>query len=362
MKKIKICVVGAGLISQIEHIPNLLRLNKLFELVGVADPSKNARNYFSDRGIKTFSDYGELFSQQLDAVLIASPDSYHAEIAHAALDRGLHVFSEKPLCYSMTEADNLIKARDKSKKVVQVGYMKRFDPNYELLRKLLPKNGLGLRLISVEVQDPGAWPFNQHQGELILANDIPADLILESRKLRYQQVVLANGKNINADILRGFTGPYASSLVHDINAVHGLLETMNLKTSEVTGAAFFADGTCANGSVRIKDCDALWQMSFVSIPKLAEYRERISLYFDDSVYHLEFPSPYLNHFPTKLSVSISNNETLQNTEYCSGYEEAFIRELQGFWASVTLGEPIRNTIEDAKLDMQLIANLTANIK
>ena len=179
MKKIRICVVGAGLISQLEHIPNLQRLNNLFELVGVADPSKNARNYFAERGIKTFSDYGELFSQQLDAVLIASPDSYHAEIAHASLERGLHVFSEKPLCYSTAEAERLINSRNNSGKIVQVGYMKRYDPNYELLRTLLPKNGLGLRLISVEVQDPGAWPFNKHQGDLITSDDIPADLILE---------------------------------------------------------------------------------------------------------------------------------------------------------------------------------------
>lgn len=360
MSKLKIGVVGAGLIAQLEHIPNILKLSEQYQLVGVADPSAQARAHFTAKGIATFENYQQLLEQQLDAILIASPDCYHAEIAHAALSRGVHVFSEKPLCYSVAEAKELAQARDRAGKVVQVGYMKRFDPNYEQLLSMLPADGKGLRLISVEVQDPDAWPFNQHQGPLVFASDVPQALIDESRQRRDQQVAQASGQALSGTNLRGFAGAYCSSLVHDINAVHGLLDKMNLKTGAVTGAAFFAGGDGGQGAVRLAGTEALWQMSFIAVPQVADYRERITLYFDDAVYQLDFPSPYLNHFPTRLTVSRSENNLWTSTEYRAGYEEAFVRELQSFWASVSQGAANRNSIEGAAQDMQLIAELTSH--
>ena len=68
-----------------------------------------------------------------------------------ALAAGLHVFCEKPLCFTEAEAAAIAAARDRAGRVVQVGYMKRFDPNYEAALEYLPEGGKGLRYISVEV-------------------------------------------------------------------------------------------------------------------------------------------------------------------------------------------------------------------
>ena len=137
MKKLRIGVVGAGLIGQVEHIPNLLRMANRFELAGVADASPKMRAALAGRGLKAFPDHRALLECDLDALLVAAPDQYHAEMTLAALERGLHVFCEKPLCFSVAEAQEIARARDKAGRVVQVGYMKRFDPNYEHLRRLL---------------------------------------------------------------------------------------------------------------------------------------------------------------------------------------------------------------------------------
>src|SRR5882672_10569351 len=149
-KRIKIGVVGAGLIGQVEHIPNLRRLPDLFEIVGVAEASAEMRRALEHRCLRTFSSYEPLLEAGLDAVLIAAPDPYHAEITTKALEKGINVFCEKPLCFSVPEAREIAAAQAKAGKVVQVGYMKRFDPNYELLLSMLPKGGEGLRFISVE--------------------------------------------------------------------------------------------------------------------------------------------------------------------------------------------------------------------
>jgi len=357
MSRLRIGVVGAGLIGQVEHIPNLRRLPTHFAITGIADASEEMRAELERRGFRAFADYRQLLDSELDAILVAAPDQYHAEVTLAALERGVHVFCEKPLCFSVEEAREIAEKRDRAGKVVQVGYMKRFDPAYEVLRGMLPSDGAGLRYISVEVQDPDSWPFNQHQGDFVKTGDIPADLIEDALVRREQQVLRATGRVLTGANMWGFTNSYCSSLIHDINAVHGLLDDMGLETGAVIGAAFFAGGDGGHGSVRLKGRDAIWQMTHLFVPKVADYRERISLYFDDAVFELTFPSPYLNHFPTRLTVARSEGRTWRSSEYRASYEEAFVRELIGFWASVAKGEPVRNTVEAAQRDLELTARL-----
>ena len=74
MKKLKIGVVGAGLIGQVEHIPNLMKLSSRFELIGVADASPRMRAALGERGLKAFPNYQSLMETSLDALLIAAPD------------------------------------------------------------------------------------------------------------------------------------------------------------------------------------------------------------------------------------------------------------------------------------------------
>jgi predicted dehydrogenase len=359
MRKIKIGVVGAGLIGQVEHIPNLLRLPKYFDLMGVVDASPTMRAELESRGLASFARYQQLLDADIDAILIAAPDPYHAEITAAALKRGKHVFCEKPLCFSVEEAKEVAAARDAASKVVQVGYMKRFDPSYEMLLSLLPRDPKGLRQISVECHDPDSWPFNQHQGDFVKAGDVPPDLIAESAALREKQVQRATGRILTGGEMWGFTNSYCSSLIHDINAVHGMLDVMRIGTGKVVGAAFYANGEGGHGCVRLTGCQGIWQMSHLFVPKIADYQERISLYFDDAIFELTFPSPYLNHFPTRLTVAQSEGNVWRRTEYRASYEEAFVRELIGFWSSLVEEKPVRNTVEAATRDLKLAADLAA---
>ena len=99
MGRIRIGVIGAGHIAQIEHVPNLLRLKDRFEVTGVADPSRTARAFIAERyGLATYESIEQLLHEPLDAVVIASPDALHKEHVLSALKLGLHVFCEKPLC------------------------------------------------------------------------------------------------------------------------------------------------------------------------------------------------------------------------------------------------------------------------
>jgi len=354
MSRIRIGVIGAGLIAQVEHIPNLLRLRDKFDVKAVCDPSAASRQFVHETfAVPVFERPDQLLDMPLDAVLIASPDPLHCEQVLAALDRELHVFCEKPLCYAPADIDQIIAARDRAKRVVQVGYMKRFDPHYEAALKLMPGKGEALRYISVEVNDPDAWPFVRHHAFRREA-DIAQSIIDDGRRKQAEQVARAVPGTLDDLTFRGFCAAYCSSLIHDVNAVHGLLEMLGIGDGEIVGAQIFAGGDGGLGTVRLPGGKALWSMVHLAVPALADYRETISLYFDDAIMRLVFPSPYLNHQPTRFIVEKSDGHVLNVTETNAGYEEAYIRELEGFWDAVVTGAPVRNPPEEARRDQVLL--------
>src|SRR4051794_40597223 len=84
MSQLRIGVIGAGLIAQVEHIPNLLRLRDKFALAVVSDPSATARAFVEDTfGVATVAQASDLFVRPLDAVLVASPDALHLKQVEA---------------------------------------------------------------------------------------------------------------------------------------------------------------------------------------------------------------------------------------------------------------------------------------
>lgn len=358
MRKIRVGVLGAGTIAQVEHIPNLLSLNDRFEVAGVADPSATVRGFVARTfGVPVYETAEALLDQPQDAVVIALPDPLHKDAVLAALARGLHVFCEKPLCYSPEEIAELVAARDRAGRIVQVGYMKRFDPAYRQALEMLPTTADTLRMISVEVNDPDAWPFIAHH-RTRRGDDVPRPLIDSAKALQKAQVASAIGMPLTDLAFRGFAGAYSSSLVHDVNAVHGFLDAMNVPDGDIVGADIFANGDGGYGAVSLLGGQALWTMTHLSLPSLADYRERITLYFADASLELEFPSPYLNHNPTRLTVRRSNGNILSTTDYRDGFEEAFVEEMRGFWRAIVEGDPVVNLPEQAARDMQLLVGLT----
>jgi hypothetical protein len=353
----RIGVIGGGLIAQVEHIPNLLALREQFELVGLSDPSASVRDGLSARfGLAVMPEAAQLLDRPLDAVLIAAPDPWHASMARDAMERGLHVFCEKPLCYGLAELDELATLQQRSGTVLQVGYMKRFDPSYQAALDLVSGKGDRLRLVTVEVNDPDAWPFVAHH-PLVPARDNMEELAAETARLRRSQVEAALGFVPDDTIFRGFVGVYCSALVHDVNAVHGLLDACGVAAGPVLGASIFAGGSGGHAAVDLRQHAALWTCTYAEVPKLADYQERISFYFEDEVVELTFPAPYLNHHPTRLLHKRSSGNHLSATVIRPGYDEAFISELSCFWNTVTRGGAARNTVADARQDQALLIEM-----
>ena len=125
-----------------------------------------------------------------------------------------------------------------------------------------------------------------------------------------------------------------SGAVHVVNAVHGMLDRMGIAAGGCVDGQIFAGGEGASRvGVAPGRRGALWHLVQVLVPGVAWYRERYTLHFDDRVVELEFPSPYLNNQQTPLRVRRSDGLRLDTVHVQAGYEEAFVRELEGFWAA-----------------------------
>ncbi|MEO8669103.1 MAG: hypothetical protein ABI399_11345 [Bauldia sp.] len=139
-----------------------------------------------------------------------------------------------------------------------------------------------------------------------------------------------------------------------MNLVHGLLDRMGLLAGEVTGADIFGNGLGSLGTVRVTPCDAVLTVFHLTVPQLADYHERVTLYFDDRIYELAFPSPYLNHHPTSLIEKRSDGHHAETIYHRPSYREAFVEELKGWWSAIVDGAPVVNTVEHARRDMALL--------
>ncbi len=358
MRRLRVGLVAAGLVGQAEHAFFLWEDRERWDFVALADASAEVRAAVGDRyGIAERHETLEpLLALGLDAIVCAAPDPIHPGIAIAALDAGLHVFCEKPLALTVELCDQIIAARDRAGRVLQVGYMKRFDPAVERLYGELPERIADVRFISVEVNDPDHEPFVGHL-PMTFGHDVAPALISESRALGSAQLAASAGRGLDVVGERGLGGGFLSAMVHDMAVVHGLLDHLGVPLPAAADhGAVFDDGRGVQLGFGLPGGGRV-SMTHLNLPGVADYTERITVYCTDRIGEVVFPSPYLRHLPTRLTVKRSDGATgLVTTEIRASYEEAFRSELRGFHAAICDGAPVRTTAEDARADVALLVS------
>jgi predicted dehydrogenase len=357
MSRVRLGVVGCGMVAQAEHLPNLLQLSDRFEIAALADPSATVREAIGARYSvsRVYEDYAALLdARDIDAVLISAPAATHAEITVAALDAGLYVFVEKPLCITLADADRIIAARDRAQRVVQVGYMKRFDPAWEQMLAELPGSADELRYIRVMCHDPEWVPFFA-EGDIVKGPDVPAWVIEATKRAEAEQVEQAVGDGSPAAVV-AFSDAYLGSMVHDVNVVHGLLEPLGEPLpGRVVGAAWWNDGRAITGSVQLAN-GARWDSAWIQLLDIREYREQVAFYFRDSLRQLTFPSPWLRQAPTCYLRSEADGLD-RAVRLFESHREAFVQELVHFHECITQGTECRTPPEQARVDIDVLTQM-----
>ena len=223
MESIRVGIIGCGEVTQIMHLPSLFQLNPLFEVTAICDVSQQVLAGVGDQwGIpQRYTDYRQMVvSDDVDAVLVASPHAHHTQNVLAALAAGKHVLVEKPLCFTLEESHEIIAAQQRAGVIVQVGYMRRYLPAFEQACQIVQAMP-AIKLARVHDVIGRNALIIEGTSRVIRGNDIAPQIIEE-------------GKKLQKDVLEQTLGPVSAELEstylmllglvsHDISAMREIL-------------------------------------------------------------------------------------------------------------------------------------------
>ena len=160
--KLAFGVIGAGRIGQLHarHLSYRVARAKLIMISDIVE--KVARQCAQEcRVVQYGTDYHDiLIHPDIQAVLICSSTDTHAKIIEEAALAGKHIFCEKPIDHDLGRIDRALAAVDKAGVLLQVGFNRRFDANYQRVRQAVESGEIGEpHLMHIISRDPGPPPI-----------------------------------------------------------------------------------------------------------------------------------------------------------------------------------------------------------
>lgn len=155
---VRIALVGAGRIGA-AHATTIARRVPEADLVAVVDPRPDAAESVADlHGARASRDLSEVLDQ-VDAVAVTASSTVHHQLIRAAAEAGKHVFCEKPAGMSLAEIDDATRATAEAGVVFQVGFNRRFAPEFAAARAAITEGRIGtVHLLRSLTRDPGSGP------------------------------------------------------------------------------------------------------------------------------------------------------------------------------------------------------------
>jgi predicted dehydrogenase len=350
MTRLRVGIIGLGEVAQVVHLPVLASLPDLFEVRAACDISESLLSSVGDRfGIpgRYLSAASMLAEEELDCVLVLNSDEYHAECVVQALDAGLHVLVEKPMCLSPREADEIIAARDRSGKTMMVGYMRRFAPAFlqakEQLASLGPVNYV--RVHDIIGQNKLIVDQTSHVDR---PTDIPSELSSERAERGRALVEEALG-----DVPAELAGAYRLLCglgSHDLSAMRELLGRPN--------AVVAAHRNKANGFITaLLEYDGFLVTYETGVDEQLRFDAHIEVYGSTATMRVQYDTPYVRHFPTRLFLEETVEDELRATVSRPHLKDPYTAELEYFHRAVVTGEAPKTSAEDFVEDLDLFTEI-----
>ena len=145
-RKLRFGIIGTGWIAE-AHVEELKKMPDV-EIVAGADliPGKAERffKHYGVEGVRLYPDHKAMIdNEELDAVCVCTYNATHKECTVYALEHGLHVLLEKPMCVTTEEALEIIDAEKKSGKILSIGFQPRMDANMKKIKEIVQSGELG---------------------------------------------------------------------------------------------------------------------------------------------------------------------------------------------------------------------------
>ena len=219
MKK-NIAVVGCGYWGK-----NLVRnFSELEVLSSICDPDTEIANkYASQYNVKNSSFIEIINDVNIKGVVLAVPAPLHASMAIEAMNKGKHVFVEKPLAMNLTEAELMITTAKKNGVKLMVGHLLQYHPIFKTIRKIVNADEIGelnyiysnrLSFGKIRTKEDIIWSFAPHDISMILslAGQDPEFIITKSTSIIQKNI--ADTATIHMEFKSGLKSHISVSWLH----------------------------------------------------------------------------------------------------------------------------------------------------
>ncbi len=170
MNKIQVGLASFGMSGKVFHAPILFN-HPGFHLASIVERSKNeTKKYYPD--VMVVRSFDELIADEnIELIVVNTPDATHFEYAHKALEAGKHVIVEKPFTHTIGQGEDLLNYADRKKLVLSVFQNRRWDGDFLTVRQVIENQWLG-RLVEFESNymryrnfiQPDTWKESAIQG------------------------------------------------------------------------------------------------------------------------------------------------------------------------------------------------------
>ncbi|GAC57777.1 inositol 2-dehydrogenase [Gordonia hirsuta DSM 44140 = NBRC 16056] len=281
---LRVGVVGAGAMG-FDHIKRLSGTITGAVVSAVIEPDEDRRDIALAHAPEAqgFASVDEAIAAgALDAALIATPGQFHEAGLLTCLQAGLPILCEKPLTKDPESSWRVVEAEIAGgKKLVQVGFMRRFDPEYEQLRELIASGRVGELLMIHAVHRNPSVPDSYDQPMLI--ND---SVVHEFDVGPW----LAGGSVTSVEVRHGRRNPNTPAHLKEPILVlmeldNGVLIDVEMNVSVRFGYQVATEAVMADGIARIGQPSGLqvWQNATFSIPEHADFTTRFTQAYDRQV-------------------------------------------------------------------------------
>ena len=351
MSRLRIGIVGCGEVAQIIHLPTLYQLSDLFEVTALCDVSQKVLAGVGDAWniVTRVTSYQELLSlDTVDAVLIANPSPYHAEVSIAAMRAGKHVLVEKPMCLNLAENDAIIAEQARTGKIVQVGTMRRYAPAFIEACRIV-KDMKDIRLAKVHDIIGRNSLVIEPTSKVIKGDDIAESMADAMRRLQDGQMREAIGDV--PDALKTAYNMMLGLSTHDTSAMREMLGM----PQKVLHATQRHGGRYLTAVFDFGDYVCLFTTGVDNIPRFDTY---LQVYAAEQVIRVDYDTPFVRNLPITLTVT-ETTDGLNNTRRVThpGWGDAFTEEWRAFHNSVISGGPAKASPQDFRHDMLLFREM-----
>lgn len=168
-------IVGYGGMGSYHANQLISNESEIGRVIGAYDIDDKRQEKTKEDGYKVFSDYNELLNdEEIEAVIVATPNDSHKYLSIKALRAGKHVICEKPVTMNVEEFDEILKVADDEELVFMVHQNRRWDPDFLLVLELMKSKAIGdVFQIESRVHGangiPGDWRREkEHGGGMLL--------------------------------------------------------------------------------------------------------------------------------------------------------------------------------------------------